>query len=437
MPDFPFDPEDFAIAITEYGSKKGEEARQIHLRLLRGTPEYLQRVLDRAGLASFEELAALPAPELQLPALYGARDVSTLIDWLESSPASQQASLVRVDTRLHRNAAVAELLDRCRSRWSSEPERALPLSKLALSLIERVPDQDELSLFVGEKPDLLSRAWAYQGNVHRLLGDLRQAETCFARATRALQECWLDEGIEAEVLRLKAGFLRAQRRIPAAREAIDRAIQIYDELGDAPALAKALLVRVSLRCTAGEWEAGLRDLDRAEPLLDSANHPVLGLSAMSGRLWLLHLAGQDRTAQVLLARAEKLAQEVGRPTDRLRILWCKAQIHQGLGLTPDAEVFYNQVRSGFFLAKSAYDVALVSLELAALYLEQSRWSEIRELAAEAIPLFEARDIHREALAAWRLFAEAARKEALEQETVEQLRVYLEKARLDPSYCYSP
>jgi hypothetical protein len=70
-----------------------------------------------------------------------------------------------------------------------------------------------------------------------------------------------------------------------------------------------------------------------------------------------------------------------------------------LGRTDEAERALLSVRAGFLDRKLGYDAALVSLDLAMLYLRQSRTAELKELAEQMHPVFEAEDIHREALAA--------------------------------------
>ena len=79
----------------------------------------------------------------------------------------------------------------------------------------------------------------------------------------------------------------------------------------------------------------------------------------------------------------------------------------------------------------AFDAAQVSLDLAALYLRQGRSEETRLLATELIPIFQSRDIYREALAAVIVFQQAAAMEQLTAGLVEEIAAYLEKARCNP------
>ena len=78
----------------------------------------------------------------------------------------------------------------------------------------------------------------------------------------------------------------------------------------------------------------------------------------------------------------------------------------------------------------AYDAALVSLELSALYLEQGRTAEVRTLASEMAWVFKAQGVHREALAALGLFCQAAKADNLSVELARRLVSYLGRARHD-------
>jgi hypothetical protein len=78
----------------------------------------------------------------------------------------------------------------------------------------------------------------------------------------------------------------------------------------------------------------------------------------------------------------------------------------------------------------AYDAALALLEEAVLLLDQGRTTEVKELALELQEVFAARGIHREALAALKLFQEAASRERATADLGRRLLRYLFKARYD-------
>jgi len=145
-------------------------------------------------------------------------------------------------------------------------------------------------------------------------------------------------------------------------------------------------------------------------LLETQNEPWLNFVAKVGWAYYLDDSGRASEAQALIPELRQLARQHGNRFDRLRVLWTEGRIWRSLGHVELAEEALKQVRAGFVDAEIGYDVALVSLDLAALYLGTGRIAEVKELAAEMLPQFAARQIHREALAAIALFEQAARKE---------------------------
>jgi TPR repeat protein len=78
-----------------------------------------------------------------------------------------------------------------------------------------------------------------------------------------------------------------------------------------------------------------------------------------------------------------------------------------------------------------YDAALALLEEAALLLGEGQVDEVKALALELAMVFDSKGVHREALAALRLFQEAAEKEQATAELARGILSYLFCARHDP------
>jgi hypothetical protein len=78
----------------------------------------------------------------------------------------------------------------------------------------------------------------------------------------------------------------------------------------------------------------------------------------------------------------------------------------------------------------SFDVALALLEEAVLLLEERRAAEVKVLARELEKVFESKGVHREALAALRLFQEAAEREEATAELARRVLHYLFRARHD-------
>jgi len=78
-----------------------------------------------------------------------------------------------------------------------------------------------------------------------------------------------------------------------------------------------------------------------------------------------------------------------------------------------------------------YDEALVSMELAGLYLEQGRTADVKELVLEMEPVFRDQGVHEEAQKALALFRRAVEMETVTLELVRRLVAYLYRAQYNP------
>ena len=128
----------------------------------------------------------------------------------------------------------------------------------------------------------------------------------------------------------------------------------------------------------------------------------------------------------------ELAVQLGNELDTIRLRWLDGRIAAALGLREKAMTTLSGVREDFGTRRIAYDAALASLELAALFLEEGRSREVRSLARQILWIFQAQGVHREALAALRLFCEAAERETATLEMVRRMVDYLRRAQNDPT-----
>ena len=145
---------------------------------------------------------------------------------------------------------------------------------------------------------------------------------------------------------------------------------------------------------------------------------------------LLHLS-RLAEARPRLAEARELAVRLGNELDLVRLLWLEGRMDAAQGNPQEAIAAFEQVRQEFLAREIPYDFALVSLELAALYLEVESPSDVKNLARQMVWIFQAQGVHREALVALGLFREAAEKEELTVEMARRMADYLTKARHDP------
>jgi hypothetical protein len=120
----------------------------------------------------------------------------------------------------------------------------------------------------------------------------------------------------------------------------------------------------------------------------------------------------------------------GNDPDQIRTKWLEGRVATGLGRTGKALATLADACRAFAKRNLHYDVALCLLEMAVLYLERSELDEVKRLTAELVLVFKAKRIHREALAALRLFSIAAKRQAATAGFTRDLLDYFFRARHD-------
>jgi tetratricopeptide (TPR) repeat protein len=266
-----------------------------------------------------------------------------------------------------------------------------------------------------------------------VLGELRSAEEAFLQAESLLGRSLSgNEKVKAEVLSFKASLRRAQRRFDEALEILDRVIAIYKD-GDPEDrdlhLAGRTLVKkayTEIEKCAPEWAIPL--LREAEPLLDRERDPRLLLCLRHNLLDSLAKVGRFAEADAMAPEVRALCQEIRGDLDLVRLRWVEGKIDFGLGRLESAEAAFREVQEELLNRRLGYDAALVSLDLALLYASEHRTADLKRLAAEILPAFESREIHREAMAALLMFQGACEEERLTVQLARQLADFLQRER---------
>ncbi|HSK76449.1 MAG TPA: hypothetical protein VLQ45_08310, partial [Thermoanaerobaculia bacterium] len=326
-----------------------------------------------------------------------------------------------------RSWALCELI--CKESTDAAPDsadRALELANLALRVAELLPGDEAF------RSRLQGYAWAHVGNARRVRSDLPGADEAFGRVRQLWKAgepgdpgCLLDE---ARMLGLEASLRRAQRRFPKALELLDKAMQI--DRGDVT--KHLLLSKAKILEELGEFKAAVAVLQRATPLIEQAGEPRLLLVLRFNLAVNLCFLERHGEAELLFPGLRELVTQLGNDLDMVRFRWLEARTGAGLGRRDEALVGLSCVRDEFASREIAYDAALVSLELASLYLEEEQTAEVRTLARQMLWIFHAQGVHREARAALRIFYEAAERETVTLDLTRRLVVYLHRAQNDPS-----
>ena len=355
-----------------------------------------------------EEVAKLPPEEQE-----------TLADHLETAPE-----------RLDALAQAEALLEASRGCLPAEPGEALAQAREAQQLL-----RGELSTPAAVA--LYARAVAYEANSLRAQGDLPGAADLFAAARFLLRSHSLGEQfINAELDRLEGSLLRDQRRLPAAVETLHRAWVAYLLGGERVEAARCGLKLGLVHREQGEYDEAISITRQALGLILEADEEPRLLFMAFHNLACFHTdASRYSEARHLLEETRELAAAFPDPWSRNLRHWVEGNVARGLEEDDAAEEAYRAARDGFLAEGVGYDAALVSLDLALLYARQGRTADVKRLATEMLPVFEAQDVHREAFAALLLFQEAARTEQVTVAFLQELTTYLQAARTDPELTF--
>lgn len=347
-------------------------------------------------------------------------------------PDERRRRRVRSDPHCASRGLAEEFLRQARERWAADPDAAEEEARLALEVIQRL-DPD---VFGGASlNDLQARAWAYLANVQRIRSDLRSVEESFARAESYLEQGSGDPMARAEILDLEASYARAQRRFDDALNLLNQVSAAYAKAGDEHLVGRTLVSKAAVHGYAGRPDRSVPLLRKALERIDARREPRVHLAALQQLVLFLNELGRRHEALALLPEARRTAATVGTQHDRLRIRWVEGLLAAQGEELEEAEAALVEVQEGFISEGIGYDAALASLDLAALYLRQGRTAETRDLAATMLPLFQSRDIHREALAALMVFHRAVEIEKATVGMVRDIAQYLRQAQVNAAGRY--
>jgi len=339
---------------------------------------------------------------------------------LEKLPEAEQIAVVRSDPRHQSWALMERVCEESVVQASRDLDRAASRARLAEEIAQHVRGPE------GWRNRVRGYAAGHGANVVRVSGKLKVSEDRLEEA----KELWhagsdpdgvLDPG---RLLNLEGALLRDQRKF---EEAIDKLAEAAS-VSRAPELA--LIQKGFTLEVMGEYERAVQTLSEAKGLVErKADSRLLNIVHLNLAVNFSHLQ-RYREAASLAQRVQEVALEMGDEIGILRAIWLRGRVAAGLGRPGEARLLLEDARQQFADRKMWYDVALALLEEAALLLDEGQTTEVKILAQDLAVVFKSEGVHREALAALRLFQEAAERETATAELARGILRFLFRARYD-------
>ena len=347
---------------------------------------------------------------------------------LAALPEEERLQAAASEPRFQVWALVESLLDDSRDSGSQQPADAVALAQLAATVADHL-DQGRYSAAAAH--DLRARAWGQLGNALRIRTHMWDAQKALDIAREHLERGSGDPAERCRLLVLQAALYGDLKRFDEAFALLDRVISLAERSGEDHLRGSALIRKARLAQRRDDPETAVELLREGVALIDPDQDPRQVLVAGHNLVHLLVDTGRYREALGRLDETRALHLQLGGRLDFVRFRWLEAKVYDGLGWLQRAARLYAEVRRSFIEEGLAYDVALVSLDLAAVYSQERKTAVVRRLAEEVLPIFSSQMAHQEAIAALLFFRDAARNETATVSLIQEVADYLRRSRANP------
>ncbi len=310
-----------------------------------------------------------------------------------------------------------------------DPQAGLVVARTAPRLAQAVPP--------GAGPEGTS---GHRGRVARgylVLGSAYRAVTRYGEAEKAYQIAFrlcrrgVPDSSWAELDQRLAFFRACQGRFAEAVRMVQRAERRFEATknevgaGTATAVHGAILMRAEAFAEAAsvlsEALARRRLDERSE--LAATHNLAYAVSEADDPGRLPEAAEHLQRARQLLGPRSSV--------QKSRLYWVEAKILIRTGKMDRAEQLYRKALAGLIHFGVPYSIALVSLDLSALLRFAKRWPELEELAADTHRRFRDLGEDEEALAALKLWLDAAQARTLSEELIAEVKETVEGRMTGP------
>jgi tetratricopeptide (TPR) repeat protein len=299
------------------------------------------------------------------------------------------------------------LLEKAFALRHQDPRAMLHLTTLATEAAQRLdPERYGLEPVM----DLRARAWAELANAYRVSDQLRHAEAAIQRALELRPEGSGSSLARARIAELAASLFCDRRQFPEAFRLLDLAHDLFRRHGRVHDAGRALIKKGLHTGYTGDPEEAIRLLARGLGLIDRDRDPKLTFEVLHNLLLFRVELGEYRLARRQLWDMRPLYRHYGDRIALIKLRGVEGRIYVGLGKINYAEMAFRQVRDDFDKEGLFYDAALISFDLAAVWLMQGKKAEMHRLVTSMLETFRSRYIAREAIAALLMLRKAIQRD---------------------------
>jgi tetratricopeptide (TPR) repeat protein len=403
-------------------SAGAQPSAQVVRHLLASCSSCGNRVQGLSKTRSYDYTSAFSGAERSLAAVF-ARGQSpeilpeVLLAELENLCAEDQSRRASTDGRYGHPLVIERLIERSHTVRYRDPEEMLRFAHLARLAAEAC--SVEAAGSEQQVCDWKARSWMQYANALKVSNRFDEADSAFTAAARHRGQGTGDPLLHARLCEQMASLRTYQGRYREAIELAEKAGDVYRDLEEHHDLASTMVQVAVASLFANEPEDAAEHLNRAIPLIAPDKHPQLLLAACHNLIRCYIDLDQPEQALSLYFEARDLYTDFEDELIRLRAGWQEGQLLRDLGHLEAAETALLQARKGFAERNLSHEVALVSLDLAWVYVKLGRTEQLKRTVTEAIPIFQALRVSREAIAA---LLQLQHGEEQEQKALELIRL---------------
>jgi tetratricopeptide (TPR) repeat protein len=350
---------------------------------------------------------------------WGVESLAAVAEWAEVQRLSRRAQRerVRMSKACHSIAFFNLVLGDLKE--ASTGEAAEFLASLALLSVEAMSHRNLARVSIG---DLQAEIWTAVANTRRKAAEWKRAHQALENAERHRKGGTGDPRLEASLLSITASTLADEGQVSKALEALERCVTIYEKLSEWALLARTLIQMANV-LEPVEPIKGLAALDRALPLIPAGDSYLLLLAELLRVECLLEVSKPDEALLVFL-RCSPLLIANPRPRMRIRGKFTCACLLDALDRRQQAERLFDEVIDRDIEHELYKDAFLDLLYLYERHVKARNLEKAARVCRRALTdptLSEA--THDQMRDLWMQLLEAAQREAISQDLLQELRQY--------------